>query len=193
MSFEYGVQTTPIYWRQDLHSSLAHEKGIKLIHGFIGKSNETMTYQPGETRPIFTSRRCRVEWKKPNIHALFWNFFCICMQGYTGSYEITMVEVYCRYFWLCKTRECVVSTGGGFIRVIRHLLRRQYAVKAPSLAPLSRFRGSLVTTAHARQCCIFQSYVKTVPSRMKLTKREPHSWEPRQRTTWHGVWQRITA
>ena len=44
-----------------------------------------------------------------------------------------------------------------------------YAVKAQtSLAPLSRFHGSRVTTAHAHQC-IFQSYAKTVPSRMKLT------------------------
>ena len=49
-----------------------------------------------------------------------------------------------------------------------------YAVKAQtSLAPLSRFRGSRVTTAHEQQCCRFQSYAKTVPSRMKLTKREP--------------------
>ena len=29
------------------------------------------------------------------------------------------------------------------------------------------------STAHAHQCCRFQSYAKTVPSRMKLTKREP--------------------
>ena len=35
--------------------------------------------------------------------------------------------------------------------------------------------GSRVTTAHAHQCCIFQSYAKTVPSRMKLTMREPAS------------------
>ena len=42
---------------------------------------------------------------------------------------------------------------------------KQYAVKAQtSLAPLSRFRGSRVTTAHAHQCCRFQSYAKTVPS-----------------------------
>ena len=35
----------------------------------------------------------------------------------------------------------------------------QYAVKAQtSLALLSRFRGSRVTTAHAHQCCRFQSY-----------------------------------
>ena len=54
----------------------------------------------------------------------------------------------------------------------------QYAVKAQtSLALLSRFHGSRVTTAHAHQYCRFQSYAKTVPSRMKLTtqltKREP--------------------
>ena len=37
-----------------------------------------------------------------------------------------------------------------------------YAVKAQtSLAPLSRFRGSLITTAHAHQCCRFQSYAET--------------------------------
>ena len=48
------------------------------------------------------------------------------------------------------------------------------AVKAQtSLAPLSWVHGSRVTTAHAHQCCIFQSYAKTVPSRMKLTMREP--------------------
>ena len=35
--------------------------------------------------------------------------------------------------------------------------------------------GSRGTTAHAHQCCIFQSYAKTVPSRMKLTMREPAS------------------
>ena len=39
--------------------------------------------------------------------------------------------------------------------------------------------GSLGTTAHAHQCCIFQSYAKTVPSQMKLTMiltmREPAS------------------
>ena len=53
----------------------------------------------------------------------------------------------------------------------------QYAVKAKtSLAPLSRFRGSLVTTAHAHQCCRFQSYAKTVPSRMKLTSEIDKAW-----------------
>ena len=45
-----------------------------------------------------------------------------------------------------------------------------YAVKAQtSLAPLSWFRGSHITTAHEQQCCRFQSYAKTVPSPMKLT------------------------
>ena len=51
---------------------------------------------------------------------------------------------------------------------------QNYAVKAQmSLAPLSRFCGSRITTAHAHQCCRFQSYAKNVPSQMKLTKREP--------------------
>ena len=49
------------------------------------------------------------------------------------------------------------------------LLEGTYAVEAQtSLAPLSWFHGSHVTTAHAHQCCIFQSYAKTVPSRMKI-------------------------
>ena len=60
------------------------------------------------------------------------------------------------------------------------VLGGQYAVKVQtSLAPLSRFRGSRITTTHEQQCCRFQSYAKTVPSRMKLTreltKREPHA------------------
>ena len=65
----------------------------------------------------------------------------------------------------------------------------KYAVKAQkSLAPFSRFRGSRITTAHEQQCCRFQSYAKTVPSRMKLTriltKCEPHSWDLSQWTKW---------
>ena len=52
-----------------------------------------------------------------------------------------------------------------------------YAVKAQtSLAQLSRFRSSLVTTAHEHQCCRFQSYAKTVPSRMKLTSEIDKAW-----------------
>ena len=48
-----------------------------------------------------------------------------------------------------------------------------YAVKAQtSLAPLSRFRGSRVTTAQVHQCCIFQSDANTVPSRMTLTMKK---------------------
>ena len=73
-------------------------------------------------------------------------------------------------FWPIK------GGGGGGSRepLVCTLQTLLYAVKAQtSLAPLSRFRGSRVTTAHAHQCCRFQSYAKTVPSRMKLTKREP--------------------
>ena len=43
-------------------------------------------------------------------------------------------------------------------------IARQYAVKAQTslhVAPLSRFCGSRVITAHAHQCCIFKSYAKT--------------------------------
>ena len=40
------------------------------------------------------------------------------------------------------------------------------------------------TNAHAHQCCIFQSYAKTVPLRMKLTMREPASM-----TTDKGAWR----
>ena len=58
------------------------------------------------------------------------------------------------------------------ISIYRQLRARRalYAVKArTSLAPLSRFRGSHITTAHEQQCCRFQSYAKSVPSSMKLT------------------------
>ena len=45
----------------------------------------------------------------------------------------------------------------------------EYAVKVQrSLAPLSRFHGSHITTAH-EQCCRFKSYAKSVPSPMKFT------------------------
>ena len=73
-------------------------------------------------------------------------------------------------------------------------LSREYAVKAQtSLAPLSRFRGSHVTTAHAHQCCRFQSYAKTVPSRNDIDNEIDKAWTnipgihdngPRD----HGVW-----
>ena len=48
---------------------------------------------------------------------------------------------------------------------------RQAIFANTSLAPLSWFHGSRVATAHAHQCCRFQSYAKTVPSRMKLTMK----------------------
>ena len=53
--------------------------------------------------------------------------------------------------------------------------RALYAVKAQtSLAPMSRFRGSRVTTAHEQQCSGFSDVMqRSVPSRMKLTMREP--------------------
>ena len=74
------------------------------------------------------------------------------------------------------------------------LLPPLYAVTAQtSLAPLSWFHGSRVTTAHAHQCCIFQSYAKTVPSRIKLTIREPASmttdtWSRRVTSDFNSVY-----
>ena len=70
-----------------------------------------------------------------------------------------------------------------------------YAVKAQtSLAPLSWFHGSRVTTAHVHQCCRFQSYAKTVPSRMKLTMkltmREPAFMGSMTTDTWS---RRVTS
>ena len=56
------------------------------------------------------------------------------------------------------------------------LLDRPFFTSAESVV---KDAGSRVNIAHAHQCCIFQSYVKTVPSRMKLTMkltmREPAS------------------
>ena len=51
----------------------------------------------------------------------------------------------------------------------------QYAVKVQrSLAPLSRFRGSHIPSAHEQQCCRFQSYANSVRSPMKFTSRNWH-------------------
>ena len=45
-----------------------------------------------------------------------------------------------------------------------------YAVKFQrSLAPLSRFRGSHILTAHEQECCRFQSYANSVRLPMKFT------------------------
>ena len=70
--------------------------------------------------------------------------------------------------------------------IAEHLI--EYAVKVQrSLAPLSRFRGSHITTAHKQEYCRFQSYANSVRSPMKFTLREPHSWDPWQRTMWSRV------
>ena len=45
-----------------------------------------------------------------------------------------------------------------------------YAAKVQrSLAPLSRFRGSHIPSAHEQECCRFQSYANSVRSPMKFT------------------------
>ena len=48
----------------------------------------------------------------------------------------------------------------------------QYAVKVQRslhVAPLSRFRGSHIPSAHEQECCRFQSYANSVRSPMKFT------------------------
>ena len=63
-----------------------------------------------------------------------------------------------------------VMTATGWLPRVNPVIAVYAVVKAQtSLAPLSRFRGSHITTAHEQQCCRFQSYAKTVPSPMKLT------------------------
>ena len=56
--------------------------------------------------------------------------------------------------------------------------------------------GSRGTIGHAHQCCRFQSYAKTVPSRMKLNMREPASmtmdmWSRRVTSDFYGAYQEI--
>ena len=112
-----------------------------------------------------------------------------------GKTTVAMADQDCHSLWkvsetcvattvtmvmICKMCGKCSKTAGGKTTMTMML----YAVKVQrSLAPLSRFRGSHITTAHEQQCCRFQSYANSVPSPMKLTKREPHSWDPRQRTT----------
>ena len=53
----------------------------------------------------------------------------------------------------------------------------QYAVKVQrSLAPLSRFPGSHIPTAHEQECCRFQSYANSVRSPMKFTSEIDIAW-----------------
>ena len=68
------------------------------------------------------------------------------------------------------------SRDSTFFPLLLYLVS-QYAVKVQrSLAPLSRFRGSHITTAHAHQYCRFQSYAETVPSPMKFTSEIYKAW-----------------
>ena len=53
------------------------------------------------------------------------------------------------------------------MRMHPHNALHYYTLLKPKrhyIAPLSRFRGSHITTAHEQQCCRFQSYAKTAPS-----------------------------
>ena len=73
----------------------------------------------------------------------------------------------------------------------------KYAVKVQrSLAPLSRFRGSHIPSAHEQQCCRFQSYVNSVRSPMKFTSEIYIAWTTflGSTTTDHELWRRtLTA
>ena len=76
------------------------------------------------------------------------------------------------------------------LNLLRH--KGLYAVKAQtSLAPLSRFHGSHITTVHEQQCCRFQIYAKTVPSPMKFTSENDKAWTTflGSTTTDHGLWR----
>ena len=93
----------------------------------------------------------------------------------------------------CSKVDFCVSTGMLLRKYNLHSSSHwEYAVKAQtSLALLSRFRGSHITTAHEQQCCRFQSYAKTVPSRMKLTSEIDKAWTTflGSTTTDHGLWR----
>ena len=70
-------------------------------------------------------------------------------------------------WWQLKTPSVFVKLLIDF-----YYIQREYAVKAQtSLAPLSRFRGSRITTAHEQQCCRFQSYAKICAIANEVDKR----------------------
>ena len=80
---------------------------------------------------------------------------------------------------------------------------KEYVVKVQrSLAPLSRFHGSHIPSAHEQQCCRFQSYANSVRSPMKFTREIDIAWTTflGSTTTDHvitscdvGLYQRIRA
>ena len=71
-----------------------------------------------------------------------------------------------------------------FADIERGVLTLEYAVKArTSLAPLSQFPGSRVTTAHAHQCCTFQSLCEDCAVANEIDYEidycvNQHSWNP---------------
>ena len=87
-----------------------------------------------------------------------------------------------------KVSECIKFE---YILVSRSS-RSIYAVKVQrSLAPLSRFRGSHITILRMNNNVVDFRVMRNLCHRLwnlqaKLTKREPHFWDPRQRTTWSG-------
>ena len=114
-------------------------------------------------------------------------FQTIWMTWLLDSYTRGIERFHWRHAVLQHSRE-IAQTDLDIQGSHAHHAHTQYAVKVQrSLAPLSRFPGSHIPTAHAQECCSFQSYSNSVRSPMKLTLREPHSWDPRQRTTWSRV------
>ena len=78
--------------------------------------------------------------------------------------------------WLCslhRMASSILATAGGWILVCTS----QYAVEAQtSLAPLSWFHGSRVTTARAHQCCIFQSYCEDCAVANEIDYEVDYAW-----------------
>ena len=123
-----------------------------------------------------------VEWMTEQTSLKIWWFWYWPRETFSHfslKHSFRLVDVHCQPRHFLKTHKIIFLFKGSmthswhckhsYLIPIKPLI---YAVKAQtSLAPLSRFRGSRVTTTHAHQCCRFQSYAKNVPSRMKLTMK----------------------
>ena len=78
---------------------------------------------------------------------------------------------------LCADRSCLIIWTRQPDALSGPVKYSQYAVKVQrSLAPLSRFRGSHIPSAHEQECCRFQSYANSVRSPMKFTREIDIAW-----------------
>ena len=107
-----------------------------------------------------------------------------------GTMKITLLYQVSHYIGVKKQRNIkswdpqnyLVIRGFCYIRPLYNEVPlykqiRIYAVKVHrSLAPLSRFRGSHIPTAHEQECCRFQSYANSVWSPMKFTSEIDIAW-----------------